>query len=113
MNKYFEKRPWGNFEQFCKNKVCTVKIIAVNPGEELSLQYHHHRDEFWKIIFGSAKIIINKQVINGKKEDEFFIPQGTKHRIRAEDAAVKILEISFGKFSEEDIVRLKDKYGRD
>ena len=22
----------------------------VNPGEELSLQFHNHRDEFWKVI---------------------------------------------------------------
>lgn len=113
MNKYFEKRPWGSFEEFCKNEVCTVKMLTVNPNEELSLQYHNHRDEFWKIIAGKAKIVIGEQTINAKEEDEFFIERGIKHRIKTGDSSVKILEISFGKFNEQDIVRLEDKYNRD
>jgi len=112
MEKYFEKRPWGSFEQFCKNEVCTVKIINVEPNEELSLQYHIHRDEFWKIILGKAIIVIGEQINYGKEGDEFFIPRETKHRIKTENSPVKILEISFGNFDENDIVRLEDKYKR-
>lgn len=112
MDKYLEKKPWGNFEQFCKNEVCTVKIINVDPNEELSLQYHIHRDEFWKILLGKAIIVIGEQIKDGKEGDEFFIPKGTKHRIKTENSSVKILEISFGKFDEDDIVRLEDKYKR-
>ena len=49
-----EQRPWGNFERFTLNEKTTVKIITVNAGEELSLQKHNNRTEFWKIISGSG-----------------------------------------------------------
>ena len=112
MKKYTEKRPWGSFEQFTHNELSTVKIINVNPGQELSLQYHNHRDEFWRIIRGKANIILGEETHEAKEGDEFFIPKKTKHRIMTDNKAAQILEISFGKFDEEDIVRLEDKYNR-
>lgn len=112
MKKYMEKRPWGKFERYVDNKACTVKLIFINPGEEFSLQYHNQRDEFWKIIKGRAEITLDDKVIEAKESDEFFCPRKTKHRIRAKDELVEILEIAFGDFSENDIVRIKDKYGR-
>ena len=112
MEKYSEKRPWGSFEQFCANEKCTVKIINVNPDEELSLQYHENRDEFWKILSGSAKIIIGEKETNATEGGEFFIPKGMKHRIITGNSHAKILEISFGDFDENDIVRIEDRYKR-
>ena len=44
---YEEKRPWGGFRRYTHNELSTVKVITVKPGEVLSLQYHHHRDELW------------------------------------------------------------------
>ena len=46
MKTYTAERPWGKFEQFCKNEKTTVKILTVNPNGELSLQFHHNRDEW-------------------------------------------------------------------
>lgn len=112
MKKHQEKRPWGNFEQYCHNEICTVKIINVQPNEELSLQYHNKRDEFWKIISGKALIIIGEETKQGNEGDEFYIPKQAKHRIKTEQSPAKILEISFGQFDENDIVRLEDKYNR-
>lgn len=105
-------KPWGDFEQFVLNTQCTVKFLNVNPGEELSLQYHHKREEYWRIVSGSATIIIDDKEIIGKEGDEFTIPKMAKHRIRTTDSHVKILEIATGEFDEEDIVRLEDKYNR-
>lgn len=112
MKTYIEERPWGKFEQFCKNETVTVKILTVNPNEELSLQFHHNRDEFWRIIAGTGDIIIGNETKTGTKGDEFFIPRETNHRIKANAAAISILEIAFGDFDENDIVRLADKYNR-
>lgn len=112
MKKYSEKRPWGSFQQFCENETCTVKIITVNAGEELSLQYHRQRNEFWKILSGQPKLVIGEKSVHGKEGDEFFIPKRTKHRISAGKETVKVLEIAFGKFDENDIVRLEDRYKR-
>lgn len=112
MKKYKEDRPWGNFERFTHNEISTVKILTVNPNEELSLQYHHNREEFWRILEGTGSFFIGDKTIVGQKGYEFFIPKKTVHQIKTANASVSILEIAFGYFDENDIVRLKDKYNR-
>ena len=112
MNKYTEQRPWGNFEQFCHNEKTTVKIIQVKPYEATSLQFHYYRDEFWRVIEGNGKIIIGKETIEVQKGDEFFVNRETNHQIITSSSSLSILEISFGNFDENDIVRLEDKYNR-
>lgn len=112
MKKYIEERPWGKFEQFCYNEKVTVKIITVKPNSKLSLQYHNHRDEFWKIISGTGQIVLGDQIIDVKVGDDFFIPRQTHHRIMTNENTMEVMEISFGKFNEKDIVRLNDEYGR-
>ncbi|MBK8846632.1 MAG: phosphomannose isomerase type II C-terminal cupin domain [Bacteroidetes bacterium] len=112
MQKYTEDRPWGSFERFCHNEMTTVKLIHVSPNEALSLQFHYHRDEFWRVIEGAGNITIGQETLFVKKGDEFFIPRETKHQITTSNSSLSILEISFGDFDENDIVRLEDKYNR-
>ncbi len=112
MKTRVEKKPWGSFEEFCKNEECTVKIVTVDANEELSLQYHRSRDEFWRILEGNPKIVVGEKTKEGSEGDEFFIPRGTRHRISAGKETATVLEISFGEFDEKDIVRVEDKYGR-
>lgn len=107
------KKPWGQFDQFTRSEVVTVKILSVNPNQLLSLQYHNHRDEFWRVISGHPVLTIGSKIINASPGDEFTIPKLEKHRIEAKDDAVQILEISYDdNFDEDDIVRLEDTYGR-
>lgn len=113
MKTYKEDRPWGNFERFCLNEQATVKIISVTPNEELSLQFHYNRDEFWRVIDGSGTIVIGNDQLPGKAGDEFFIPRKTTHQLITTNSSLRILEISFGDFDENDIVRLSDKYKRE
>lgn len=107
-----EERPWGNFRQFTHNSLSTVKIIFIKKGEAFSLQYHNNRTEFWKILKGTPEVTIGESIIYGKLGDEFNILPKTNHRVHSVDMDTEILEISFGKFEENDIVRIKDKYGR-
>jgi mannose-6-phosphate isomerase-like protein (cupin superfamily) len=109
---YSEKRPWGEFIRFTHEQPSTVKIITVSRGEAFSLQTHSERDEFWYVLSGNGKITNGDQVSDIEIGKEFFIPRGNKHRIEAGSEDVKILEIAFGHFKEEDIVRLEDKYNR-
>lgn len=111
LSPFTENRPWGSFTQFTKNTPSTVKIISVNAGESLSLQYHHHRSEFWKVLSGTAEITLGENVVVAKKGDEFFVPVGTLHRISAH-TALEILEIALGEFDETDIIRTEDRYNR-
>ncbi len=106
-------KPWGRFEQYTCNEHSTVKIITVEPGEALSSQYHHKRDELWVTLDPGARIELGDQVLYPEREEKIFIPRQTVHRLSAAaDDPVRILEISFGEFDEADIVRLEDAYGR-
>ena len=40
-------RPWGKFRAYPYESGSAVKIITVDPGQSLSLQYHRRRAEFW------------------------------------------------------------------
>ncbi len=111
-NRLRDERPWGNFEQFTLNEPTSVKVITAEPNQALSLQYHHKRDEFWYLVEGSGTVVLGDEEIPAKAGDEFFIPRGTKHRVKTGAERIRWLEISFGEFDENDIVRLEDAYGR-
>ena len=99
---------------------CTVKILEVLPGQRLSDQRHRHRSEQWDVLTPGAMVDIE-----GEKEgarhiepvvgDCIVIPVGSWHRLGCRNDAVGpviILEISTGPFSEDDIERRSDDYGR-
>lgn len=109
---FTDKRPWGYFRQFTLNEPTTVKILSVDPSQELSLQSHEHRREFWRVITGSPTLTIGDKKIVAQPGDEFMVEIGQKHRIATTDTPVIILEISYGKFDEDDITRYEDRYGR-
>jgi len=112
MKSITSTRPWGSIIEFSKNKLSTVKILVVKQGEEFSLQYHKNRKEFWHVLSGTPTIVIGNKEFTALRGDEFIVKKGEKHRIRAKDTEVRVLEISFGEFDEDDIVRIEDKYGR-
>jgi mannose-6-phosphate isomerase-like protein (cupin superfamily) len=104
-------KPWGNFEQFTHNEISTVKILNISSSELLSMQSHKQRDEYWKILSGQGVIRIGPKTFQVEAGDEYFIPRNIKHRAMG-ITDLKILEISFGEFSDTDIVRYEDTYGR-
>lgn len=108
------ERPWGHFTTYMSNQKFTVKDIVVKPGHALSLQYHKNRTEFWAWVDGPApRITIGDLSFYMERGREYVIPANTKHRIENFDAApATVLEVAYGKFDEEDIVRLEDRYGR-
>jgi len=112
MKKLFIKTPWGSEEQFTLNEKTTVKILKVDPKAECSLQYHNKRREFWRVLSGQVWALVGDETIEMKVNDEIEIPIGVKHRLKHKDGDAQVLEISFGDFDENDIVRLEDDYGR-
>jgi mannose-6-phosphate isomerase-like protein (cupin superfamily) len=109
---YREKRPWGEFVRFTQNTPSTVKIITILPGEELSLQRHKMREEFWHVISGNGTGIVGDTTMPLRPGTECFVPKETNHRLEAGTELLTVLEISFGDFDENDIVHIEDKYGR-
>lgn len=112
MDVYTENRPWGRFEKFHENQLSTVKLIYINANSRLSLQYHRERSEFWKVIKGTAEVELDGKIIEVKEEETIDIPKEARHRVKALDNNCVILEISYGRFDENDIVRIEDDYQR-
>lgn len=106
-------RPWGKFRSFPYKQARSIKIITVNPGGILSLQYHHHRSEFWVVLDKSLEVTVGDRVWKPEEGEEIFIPRETPHRLRCiGQKRARVMEIWIGDSDESDIVRLKDDYGR-
>ncbi|HAE14039.1 MAG: phosphomannose isomerase type II C-terminal cupin domain [Chitinophagales bacterium] len=114
MNKEHDIRPWGAYWVLEDTGTYKVKRIEVEPGHQLSYQYHHHRSEVWVIIEGHAEVILEGEVIDCPPGKVVQIPQGARHRIRnAGNEKVVFVEVQLGSyFGEDDIVRLDDDYER-
>ena len=108
----YDERPWGNFRQFTENQPSTVKILFVRAHEEDSLQTHARREEFWHILSGSGTVMVGDVELEAHAGSEFFIPAGVQHRLRGGPEGLRLLEIAFGDFDENDEVRIDDDYGR-
>jgi mannose-1-phosphate guanylyltransferase/mannose-6-phosphate isomerase/mannose-1-phosphate guanylyltransferase/mannose-6-phosphate isomerase len=106
-------RPWGKFRRFPHEGASSVKIITVEPGGRLSLQYHNGRDEFWVVLDTGLEITVGERAWMAIPDEEIFIPRRTPHRVRnAGDTPARFMEIWIGASSESDIVRLSDDYER-
>lgn len=106
---FIVERNWGKFLQFTENEISTVKLLHIKKGESISYQYHNKRSEMWYCISGwcwATKDIEQGVLSHALKPGEVFtIPAKSRHMLEGlEDST--ILEISFGLFDENDIVRL-------
>ena len=114
MSNYIEHRPWGSFEHLLDCKYCKVKRIIVKPGQKLSYQYHHKRNEVWVVVQGVATVTLDNKVVDVKETEIVNIPVTTKHRVENKGTEdLVFIETQTGSyFGEDDIVRLDDDYGR-
>ncbi len=108
-------RPWGTYQVLHVEDGCQVKKIVVNPGQRLSLQYHHHRSEHWIVKAGPALITVDESETTVAAGGHVFIPKEARHRLtnQNEHQEVVIIEVQQGDYlGEDDIVRLDDDYQR-
>ncbi len=106
-------RPWGTFKQYANNEDCTVSLMTVLPGQQLSLQSHTGRAELWIVIDNGSVIQVGDTIQEYKAGDEIWIPAGERHRLSCRgDQPLRVLEVAFGNWQQEDIKRYDDDYGR-
>ncbi len=128
MSYIFEERPWGRMVTLVVNRPSldgvsmTIKILEVDSGKRLSDQKHLYREEHWTAMTDGVLVIyqepdedspVQEKIL--ARGDEFTIPKGWWHRLAcaaSNDAPGKVLEVSFGDFSEDDIIRRSDDFGR-
>jgi len=107
-------RPWGFFETLHLGPGTQVKLIEVNSGAALSLQYHHKRAEHWVVVSGEACIVRGDENLVLRENESTFIPIGMQHRLENKgNEPLRIIEVQVGTYlGEDDIVRLEDRYKR-
>ena len=108
------ERPWGNYQilEDQEPPVC-VKIITVNPGSRLSLQKHKLRSERWIALDDWLTVEINSESRVLFTGDSVFVAAGMVHRISNKtDKPLRLVELMYGVYDEEDIERLEDDYDR-
>ena len=97
------------------------KILIVKPNSKLSWQYHHRREEIWKVFKGKVGISRshdNNQnaIVNLDEGDQVKLEKGERHRLIGLDDYAVLAEIwqhtnPNNLSDEKDIVRVSDDYG--
>lgn len=107
-------RPWGNYESIDHGERFQVKHIRVKPGEQLSLQKHHHRAEHWVVVNGTARVTRGDKTYLVSENQSTYIPIGEVHRLENPGKIpLDLIEVQTGSYlGEDDIIRLDDVYGR-
>lgn len=108
------EKPWGYELIFAATDHYVGKILHVNEGEQLSLQYHELKDETVFVSSGRLELEVkdgDELVAHVLEEGEaWHIPPGTVHRMRALSSC-DVFEVSTPHL--DDVVRLEDRYGRE
>ena len=106
-------KPWGHELIFAENERYAGKILHLEGGHSLSLQYHERKDETLYVLEGEVVLTVE---IEGQMRDirlregsTFRVRPGVRHRLRAERLC-RIVEVSSPEL--DDVVRLEDAYGR-
>jgi mannose-6-phosphate isomerase len=106
-------KPWGYELHWATTDRYVGKLIHVNRGHALSLQYHNVKDETMYLHSGKVMLELHEDGKPTTREmrpgDRVHIVPKTVHRITAiEDS--DIFEVSTPEL--DDVVRLEDRYGR-
>jgi mannose-6-phosphate isomerase len=106
-------KPWGHELIFAENERYAGKILHLEAGQSLSLQYHERKDETLFVLEGAVALSVE---VDGEMKEMWLaagqayrIQPGVRHRLRA-DRSCDIVEVSSPEL--DDVVRLEDAYGR-
>lgn len=106
--------PWGRCDIVVQTERFNVNRITVKPGAAFSMQMHHHRTEHWVVLSGTGEVTIKDQKFLLTENQSTFIPIGAQHRLENPGKIpLELLEIQSGSYlGDDDIIRIKDQYGR-
>ena len=107
-------KPWGYELHWAVTDRYVGKILHVNRGEALSLQYHDRKDEYLYLLAGTVDIELGRSeqeltTHRMQEGDTLHITPGTRHRMTAVEDT-DIIEVSTPEI--DDVIRLEDRYGR-
>lgn len=103
-------KPWGYEIHFTPDNLPYMgKILHIEAGKRISLQYHDQKQESWYLLKGKVTMILDGVEVNMEEGLGYTTNVGQKHRlIGVEDA--DILEVSTPEIG--NTYRLEDDYKR-
>lgn len=108
-------RPWGEYYGWDSGRGWNLKTIYLHPGKRVSLQYHRHREEWWLLVSGDAYATVQEGgkaiTVPLRKGRVFTVTKKQVHRLGSKKGGI-VVEVAYGNFDEDDIVRLEDDHGR-
>lgn len=107
-------KPWGYEIIWAHTDKYVGKILHIEPGHLLSLQYHKWKHESIYVLRGrmifryrnAAGVLVEREMIAGQAQQ---VPTGLVHQFEALERT-DVLEASTPHL--DDLVRLEDRYGR-
>lgn len=108
------EKPWGYELIWAHTDRYVGKILHINAGESLSLQYHERKDETIHVLEGELVFLVGPEddglePVKLTRGMSYRIQPGTRHRMEAVTDC-DLLEASTPEL--EDVVRIRDRYGR-
>ena len=107
-------KPWGYEIIWSHTDRYVGKVLHINAGHALSVQYHNRKDETVYLLSGEMKYWVKLgeklEDVRLAQGDAFRITPGTVHYMEA-ITDCDILEASTPEL--DDVVRLEDRYGRE
>jgi mannose-6-phosphate isomerase len=107
-------KPWGYELRWAITDRYLGKVLHINKGHALSLQFHEQKDEAQYVLRGAIDMelggadgaLTTRRMTAG---DTLHITPGIRHRLTAVEDT-DIFEVSTPEI--DDVVRLEDRYGR-
>jgi mannose-6-phosphate isomerase len=107
-------KPWGHELWFAHTERYAGKLVHINAGHRLSVQYHEHKDESSYLL--SGRLLLSQgsdpNDMTSRKIHAGAVWRNTPslvHTIEALENSV-VIEVSTPEL--DDVVRLEDRYGR-
>lgn len=108
------EKPWGYELIFAHTDRYVGKVLHVDAGQALSLQYHEVKDETLFLMEGEVELVVEEHgelvTTTLRGGDSYRIKPFTRHRMVAGADGCDIIEVSTPEL--DDVVRLEDRYGR-
>jgi mannose-6-phosphate isomerase len=107
-------KPWGHETIWAHSDRYVGKVLHINAGHALSVQYHNRKDETVHLLSGEliyrVKLGDSLEDVRLTRGQSFRITPGTVHQMEAVTDC-DVLEASTNEV--DDVVRLEDRYGRE
>ena len=109
------EKPWGHELVWAVTDRYAGKILVIEAGRRLSLQYHERKLESIRVLSGRLRLHLEDESGELRTEElgpgeNRLVPVGRRHRFEAIER-VELFEVSSPEL--DDVVRVSDDFGRE